>query len=241
MTPTAPKVKVAESYVNTLNSNSQTNVSPTNPVYNKTMGDKNMYTLLARLGPEAIYSHIMKAAFDPVYGREFSLAQQHEKPVTNHPLAEDRPNERSENVNLISLIGGYHKKTENGSNPLKNTVVVYDSKKKGDSYSTYSKQYTNNYKKEETKNTNGKGSKGKNIVYKISSMVEALEQKGKEVFKEFYDPNNNDTTADIITNSRPYEIKKDYVSGSGGTHNPKRNEELFGEYTLEERVKLLIQ
>lgn len=91
-------VRTAESYASIINSNSQTKIGPTSPVYTATMGDKNMAALLTRHGPNALYAHIMAAALDPVYGREFSLAQPEDvKPAVVIPLAEfSRQHERSE-------------------------------------------------------------------------------------------------------------------------------------------------
>lgn len=94
-------IKVAGNYANILNSNSQTKINATSPDYIATMGDMNMAIALNRHGPNKLYMHIMAAAFDPVYGREFSLAQSEEKPATRFPLAEFyRPNERSEKVHF---------------------------------------------------------------------------------------------------------------------------------------------
>lgn len=65
-----------------------------------------MTKAFVRHGPDALYVHIMKAAFDPVYGRAMSIAMEEDvKPATRFPLAEEsRQHERSENLNSPAII-----------------------------------------------------------------------------------------------------------------------------------------
>ncbi len=90
---------------------------------------------------------------------------------------------------------------------------------------------------------------------KITSLVEKLEKKAEQYLSKFYKPHNKDTDnsrelyedknmvkygVEAMTNFRPYILAVDYTSGSGGTHNPQANRNLFGSSTLEERVGLLM-
>ena len=63
---------------------------------------------MTRHGPSNYFAHIMRAAFDPVYGRENSLALPEQvKPATRFPLAEEqRPHDSSENKAMIDYSGG---------------------------------------------------------------------------------------------------------------------------------------
>ena len=181
-------IKAPENYASTLNSNSQTNVSPTNLLYHATMASKNMFTAIMRHGLN-IYSHVMTAAFDPVYGREFSLAHQYERPATRFELAETiRPNEGSENVNLASLLGGSYL-NPNRVNPFGNTAIIYDAKAgkkaKEESYQAYGRGYRK--KDEDDAPTNKNQLKAElNPLYKVASVARAVEQRGGEYFKSFY-------------------------------------------------------
>ena len=189
-------IKAPENYASTLNSNSQTNVSPTNLLYHATMASKNMFTAIMRHGLNT-YRHVMTAAFDPIYGREFSLAYQHERPATRFPLAETtRPNERSENVNLVSLLGGFYIKP-NEVNPFQNTVIIYNASgqgKKGQEgpYKPYAENYHGNYRKKDEKPTNKNPLRVKrNTLYKIESIAKAVEQRGREYFRRFNNAHHN--------------------------------------------------
>jgi len=196
-----PAVNVAKSYANTLNSNSQSSISPTNPEYHVSLGNKNMSTAMKRHGPWQLYAHIMMAAFDPVYGRENSLALPEEvKPATRFPLAEEqRPHERSENVNLVSLLGGYYIKP-NEVNPFQNTAIIYDTRgqgkkgQEGRSYQSYAGDYRTNYRKKggEDSTTNKNPLRVKrNPLYKIESIARAVEQRGREYFRRFNNAHHN--------------------------------------------------
>ena len=182
-------VKAPENYASTLNSNSQANVSPTNPLYNITMASKSTFTAVMRHG-QNIYRHVMTAAFDPVYGREFSLAHQYERPATRFPLAETtRPHERSENINLVALLGGSYI-NPNRVNPFGNTTVIYDARSQGKKgqegpYQPYAENYRGNYRKKADVSAINKNPPllKVNPLYKVVSVARAVEQRGKEYFK----------------------------------------------------------
>ena len=93
MMPSGPSVQIIGQYAQSIrdtstgkNKNDSRRVDPANPNYHKTGGDSNLAREFVRHGPDALYAHIMRAAFDPVYGREMSIAQQEfEKPQTRFP------------------------------------------------------------------------------------------------------------------------------------------------------------
>src|SRR3989344_1669374 len=101
-----PAVKLSEEYGQTIGQSHKEKINPNGPQYNQTLGDKNMAKAFVRHGPDALYAHIMKAAFDPVYGREMSIAREEEvKPAVRFPLAEEkRQHERSENLNSPAAV-----------------------------------------------------------------------------------------------------------------------------------------
>ena len=98
MIPSEPSVKILEQYAQLIgdtstgkNGNDSRRVDPTNQNYHRTGGDSNLAKEFVRHGPDALYAHIMRAAFDPVYGRAMSIAQpEFEKPQTRFPLAEEK-------------------------------------------------------------------------------------------------------------------------------------------------------
>lgn len=113
MGPSSPLVKISEQYAQSIrdtsigkNGNDSRRVDPTNRNYDITFGDSNMAKELVRHGPNALYVHIMRAAFDPVYGRAMSIAREEEvKPATRFPLIENtRQHERSENNNSPAIV-----------------------------------------------------------------------------------------------------------------------------------------
>ena len=181
-------VKAPENYANTLNSNSQIGIGPANPLYDITMASKNMFAAIIRHG-QNIYRHIMTAGFDPVYGREMSIAQQEERPATRFPLAETtRPHERSEN-NAIAFSGGHHINI-NEANPFKNSVMIYDGREQGrkeNTYKPYSEDYHGNYRKKKEDNPTNKNPLKTGPLYKIESIAKAVEQKGREYSRKVYD------------------------------------------------------
>ena len=143
-------------------------------------GHINFQKIQARHGPLALYSHIMRAAFDPVYGREMTIAHEYERPATRFPLIENqRPNERSEK-NAIALSGGYNLKDVN---PLEHTVTIPGTNKRQERpYQLYSQ-----YRHEDDESNPVKMGKERG-AYKIFSMVRALEKRAKQYFRIFYNP-----------------------------------------------------
>lgn len=188
-----PSAKIGEIYAKSLDT---FNLDSPKANYNPSEGQINFKKIQARHGPDALYAHIMRAAFDPAYGREMSIVQQEERPATRFPLAETtRPNERSENINLVDLLGGSFI-NHNKINPFQNTTTIYDTgermgkgKEEGP-YQSYGGNYRGNYRKNDEDNnaTNKNPLRVKiNPLYKVASVARAVEQRGKEYSRRFYD------------------------------------------------------
>ena len=112
------------------------------PQQGSAMGDKNLGLIMTRHGPGNYFAHIMRAAFDPVYNRENTLAQPEQvKPATRFPLAEEqRPHDSSENKAMIDFSGGSYKASK--VNPFENTAIIAkgnQNEKPKNSYERYSK------------------------------------------------------------------------------------------------------
>jgi hypothetical protein len=226
-TKMGPAVKIAEQFAQTLNSNSQHSVTATNPMYSKTLGDKNFYKAQVRLGPDALYAHIMKAAFDPVYGREFSLAREEEvKPATRFPLIEsDRPHERSELQHAPQKAYQLFKKDKKQP---ETTPIPGPKRKQDNPYHSYSEGYG----KGKYKTNSYIPSKGKESGdYKVVSLVKTLEKNAKKYSQKQYVPEKANTEAEekglyenngvaakvsyLVQKSKGYVGKKGYSISEG--------------------------
>jgi hypothetical protein len=190
-------VNIFDSMLKTLNSGIGGSItSNNNNSYSVNMGSQNFSNAVARLGPNNIYQHVMTAAANPTYGRDFSLAHQYERPQTRFPLAEEqRPNERSENSQQTQMPLFASKQLNPSSiDPFKNTVILYNSdiphseNRKNERYQGYNSKYSGDYKTEDGKHKTEAITRSKfNPVYKISSIALKVEKQGKEYFKKAYD------------------------------------------------------
>lgn len=157
--------------------------------YHKALSKNNLYKILVRLGPKSLSAHIMRAASDPNYGREMSIAQQEfEKPQTRFPLIEaTREHERSENNNSPQKVYNISfSQVFNGNEKGKDGK---DKKNKGKDYEPYKQGYQDSYKSDK-KPIVVYGQKtakdDKKSPYSAKLLSESLKEKILEYFKKEY-------------------------------------------------------
>lgn len=199
--PVGAAANVARNYANMLNTHSQYSISPNNPEYHAVLGDKTMAVISRRHGPVQLHAHIMLASFDPVYGREFSLVQQEERPATRFPLAEEQRQHQGSENNAFAFLSDNYIHPDN-LNPFSNTSIMYDANKPGKNHDrnerySYSHKYSLGYnKKSETPNPTKNRGEDSIGAYKIVSMVKALEKRAKQYLSRFYRPNRAEESKD---------------------------------------------
>jgi len=163
-----------------------------NPVDNPSLGIHNAKMAKIRIDPLAYYVHIMAASFDPVYGRENSLAAPRiNAEPSRFPLAEEqREHDRSENNNSPAKVYNI------ADHPAFKPANEDSDKEKKQNYESYNTSYKK--KKYDTKAYNPTKKKDDKSIYKISTIVKALEDKAKKYFSKKYIPKHDDDNAKPI-------------------------------------------
>lgn len=195
MMPSGPSVQITALYAQSVrdtsagkNRNESKMANPANPKYHVTGGDNNLAKTFVRHGPDAYYMHIMKAAFDPVYGRNNSIADHgFERPQTRFPLIEsEREHERSENNNSPQKVYriSFHQEFNADSGKNKSD----DKKSKDKNYQPYNSAYKANYKSDDNIITYGQKDtkKDKKSPYASKMLSEAVKEKILDYFKKDY-------------------------------------------------------